>query len=485
MSIHELIPLLLPSGGSILSLESGPSVAAEEAGGAWPPGYQVIRRRVVPGGTGLPADEREPLPGLGRETDLSSDQPFAAVCYQRYSWIDGSPLDLINVVHGLLVPDGYFVCCIAREHRGGSSSRFLRRIDYFSAIAGRCGFSIVAPVPGPFDAGSGDRVLVLQKVARMPRWRLSLIDESELGNFLRLFSDSFGSELSPDLWRWKYSEGRGRAVVAKRGAALVAHYGSTLRTISYFGRPGVALQICDVMVDPRERGVMTKKGAMFMVTATYLEIHLGLQDFTIAYGFPNRRHMQLGERLGLYGEVARMVEVRWPAAVSKPRIRSGVSVFHELTAGVDHQVNRVWSQMRRDLEDAVVVVRDWEYIKYRYFSHPMRRYELFFVYHRLTRRTIGVLVLQKADGECELVDLVAPLKQLPLLVEQARRIAGGWGFSTLYCWITHHFAPHLAGSAGQVSALDVSVPTNTWVDGPAVEQLRGKWWLMSGDTEFR
>jgi hypothetical protein len=64
-------------------------------------------------------------------------------------------------------------------------------------------------------------------------------------------------------------------------------------------------------------------------------------------------------------------------------------------------------------------------------------------------------------------------------------MAGRWGFETLYCWATEHHAERFLCGVGVVNPLDVSVPTSVWLTGQSTEHLIDKWWLMSGDTEFR
>lgn len=72
-----------------------------------------------------------------------------------------------------------------------------------------------------------------------------------------------------------------------------------LRRIQGFGRSGMALQICDVMVDPAERGVMAKRGLVSITASTFLETHLEYLGHDLGYGFPHGRAMQVGERFGL------------------------------------------------------------------------------------------------------------------------------------------------------------------------------------------
>jgi hypothetical protein len=291
--------------------------------------------------------------------------------------------------------------------------------------------------------------------------------------------------MSAALWEWKYGDGRGCAVGARRSGRLVAHYGGTLRRVVIFGKEGVALQVCDAMVDRAERAVMTKSGVMHQVTATFLEIYQGLAGIPVAFGFPNARAMGLGTRLGLYAEVGAMQEVRWPALPARPRLRTRLRHVDPGRPEDREAVNRLWEAMRRDLSGALAVVRDWDYLAYRYLDHPEHRYEVLLVTSRLAGKLLGVLVLRRHATEVELLDFIAPLERRSLLVEQARRCAGLWGVPTVYCWMSRQHAQWLAADNGRVNDLDIRIPTNAWVrQDLTVAQLQDRWWLTSGDTDF-
>ncbi len=481
MLFSEHIKQLVPLGAKVLLLQSKARLQDEFEVAS----FDVRRRYLDEIDLGaLSGTAPDHMPDAAQNGE-ATDGPYLAIVLLHYRLTGASPIDLLNFVRASLERGGYFFCSVSVEGQVASRWSGSERLGFFLAIARRCGFSVTySEILDPNEA-SGEYGVILERESIDPRWGLYHLREADLPGFVNLFRDSFNAEVSLDLWRWKYGGGRGRTIVAKRGERLVAHYGSTIRSVSYFGEPGEAVQICDVMVDPRERGVMTKKGAMFITTATYLEAYLGLADYTIAYGFPNRRHMQLGEKLGLYGEVARMVEVRWPVSDGRPRLRTRVSFVERDHPKHGGEVDGLWGLMQRDLRDAVVVKRDWSYLRYRYFSHPTVHYEVICVRSRLSGTALGVMVLRRETDSCELVDIVAPLARLPWIIDQARRMAGRWGFPTLYCWATEHHAERFRCGGGVVNPLDVSVPTSVWLTGQSTDHLIDRWWLMSGDTEFR
>jgi len=330
----------------------------------------------------------------------------------------------------------------------------------------------------------GYALLRFQKT-KVPRWRVRNVCKENVSEVLKLFKSVFDEDMSLALWEWKYGEGRGQAILADREGQTVAHYGGMTRRIMYFGEPQLASQIGDVMVLPSERGVLTRHGPFFLTAATFPENYTGYgAKHLVGFGFPNGRAMKVAVRLGLYGEVGRMVEVSW--SPSRFGWMPGTHA-RQMNPDKDSQVvNQLWSGMESDLKEALVGVRDWPFLRYRYFLHPHKKYEIFIVQTRLMNKPLGVIVLQKhTNGACELMDVISPLKHIPTLVNQARRVAGEWEMTNLYCWITEQNSSHFASAEGKVSPLDIFIPTSIWTDGPSEDELQGKWWLMSGDTDFR
>ncbi len=82
------------------------------------------------------------------------------------------------------------------------------------------------------------------------------------------------------------------------------------RAIQLFGSPARAVQIGDVMVHPKQRGILTRKGPFFQAAANFLEHFVGQgKDFPIAFGFPSERAYRLAEHLGLYEKVGELMRV--------------------------------------------------------------------------------------------------------------------------------------------------------------------------------
>lgn len=336
------------------------------------------------------------------------------------------------------------------------------------------------------DGRYGYFLLKLRRTSR-PRWRVGRIDGANAVAMRGLFAEVFRHPMSETYWQWKYGEGRGAAVGVWEGGRLVAHYGGVARDIMFFGEPQSAAQSCDVMVAPRGRATLSRKGPLFLAAATYLESQLGYGNpHLLGVGFPSPRAWKAPARLGLYGgPVGRMLELSWPAERGRPSPTLALRPLDLDRAAARADADACWSAMRADLHDMIVGVRDANALHHRYTAHPDKMYRIFAVRRRLTGRVLGLFVLRPdAEGGCELMDVVGPLAAMPRLVAQARRAAASLGAARLFGWVVDNIRGYFPAGA-VVRDLEVNVPANAWTAGPPIETLIGKWWLTGGDTDFR
>lgn len=321
----------------------------------------------------------------------------------------------------------------------------------------------------------------------MPKWHPRILAANQMPQMLGLFKKTFDHDMTPATWQWKYGSNSGREIGVWRDNQLIAHYGGISRKILFFGEPQTAVQIGDVMVDAGERGTLSRKGPFFLMAATFLEHYIGYgKPYLVGFGFPNERAMKVAERLGLYTEVGRMVEFSWQPRSQLPLWGTRLQLIsHEQTDLATTAVNECWQRMAADMSTAMIGVRDWHYLQYRYLNHPNQHYQIILIKNRFGGRSRGVLVLRHDPHGCEIIDIIAPLNEISLLVLHARRLAGINGNSRLLCRITENFAAHFAAAGGLRQPLDIRIPASTWGAVPSADSLRDHWWLMSGDTDFR
>ncbi len=315
------------------------------------------------------------------------------------------------------------------------------------------------------------------------RWIIRDAGSEDRPQLLHLFSRAFGQNCSEALWDWKYAGGRGAASVATRNGQVVAHYGGTRRDVLSFGEPASFMQCTDTMVDPRERGVLSRKGAYFQVARAFLEKHVGRErPFAAAFGFPNARVMRLGELVGVQAAVDEIVEAVWGVGERSDFIHRPC----DPSRSADRRtIERLWRGMARDFRQSVIGVRDPEYLAYRYLRNPQYAYELLLVQTRRLRRVEGLVVLRREGKLMWLMDLVAPVEKFPLLVGHARFLAGAAGCGELRAWVSESHARLLAGAAERLERPGIRVPTCVITEGIPPAELDQRWWLTTGDAEFK
>jgi hypothetical protein len=317
-----------------------------------------------------------------------------------------------------------------------------------------------------------------------PRWTIHLACESDTSILQDLFCQAFDNRISTKLWEWKYAHNRGMGVLAKHQGSAIAHYGGILRKLCYFSRTVTGVQISDVMVSPRERGLLTKKGAFFKVAAAFPEYFVGYgSKALIGYGFPNMRHMRLAELMGLYKKVGQIYELSW----NTQRMKRAVTVNSRLIEPETDKeiINHLWKTMCTDLHDVIIGFRDWNYINHRYFQHPEIEYRVHLVYRRFINKPLGIAVLhQVSSSECRLIDLITPIENITTIITHVLNLVKTWGCETLKAWGSDIAKKNLNRINPEVTETDICIPTSIWTNGPQPDTIDGKWWLMYGDTDF-
>lgn len=416
------------------------------------------------------------------ESDALSDIVNEAAAAGAYPWIqiDGGVLakDTLTVMRSLnrLASVNAFLAVL----RPMDESDDLWMPSALDHVMAAVGWSLAEPAaPVPWISGPHR---LFHRCNAAPRYQLSVPQVADVPDCRALFERAFGHAVDPLLWEWKYGGGRGVSVIARRSERLLAHYGCVSREIRFRGQAARAVQICDVMVDPDERGLMTKTGAFYQVATASQDTIIGLDGrYLLGFGFPNDRHMILGRRSGLYAEVERLVELRWPS-VPHSRAWSTTARSVSITACSD-QIRVLWERMANDLTDHVVGVRDPGYLAYRYESHPGWAYESFLV-RRRWGKPLGLLVL-RCDGEvCRLIDVVGPMAHLPVLVRFAQGLSAAMGMKSLLFWVTSSQVPRFESTQPAMVPLDIRIPANQYRQRVAPADVQHRWWLVMGDTDF-
>ena len=301
-----------------------------------------------------------------------------------------------------------------------------------------------------------------------------------------LFEKSFETAFDNEIWRWKYELGNGKCVVARSepSGPIVSHYGGAPRQINYFGKMDKAIQVCDVMVLPEVRLQYGKNSLFFKTAATFLESEIGnTVGHLLGFGFPNKKAMNIALRLGLYEKTDDFLECIFPIAETKSSVEYKLLDIDPKNPAHQSAVDRLWDSMSPAFENGIIGVRNWEYVKYRYFDHPRG---ISGEFKRLllsdAHGDICAAFFLKEHDQCNLImDIICPFKditqyilKLSLLLNEVR----------LKIWITKGWSKTLEVAGIIENDLGIEIPSNYWNPGPSSEILYGAWWLTAGDMDF-
>ena len=301
-----------------------------------------------------------------------------------------------------------------------------------------------------------------------------------------LFEKSFETAFDHEIWRWKYELGNGKCVVARSepSGPIVSHYGGAPRQINYFGKMDKAIQVCDVMVLPEVRLQYGKNSLFFKTAATFLEREIGnTVGHLLGFGFPNKKAMNIALRLGLYEKTDDFLEFIFPIADTKSSVEYKLLDIDPKNPAHQSAVDRLWDSMSPAFENGIIGVRNWEYVKYRYFDHPRG---ISGEFKRLllsdAHGDICAAFFLKEHDQCNLImDIICPFKditqyilKLSLLLNEVR----------LKIWITKGWSKTLEVAGIIENDLGIEIPSNYWNPGPSSEILYGAWWLTAGDMDF-
>jgi hypothetical protein len=318
------------------------------------------------------------------------------------------------------------------------------------------------------------------------RWTVHDALEADDPELLVLFEEVFGHGMSLEQWRWKYAGTALRGTLLRRQGVLVGFFGGMPRPVQGPDRLYTAVQNGDVMVKPGERGVFTRHGAFYCVTAAFLDRYIGPgRRYEFGIGFPNQRHLSLGVKLGLYIQGDRMKTISWSPLPADSRLRWSWSREGKLEADRLGAVDALWRKMRADWTGWFIPVRNAARWRYRFLAHPAQGYELLLITRRLDGAPLAAVALREHPGHVEWLDYVGPRSQVRRAVLAARRFAGAVGAKPLTALCSESIAPLFAADAAAVEESSIAIPLR--VPEPGWHQpypWQGKLWLMGGDTDF-
>lgn len=223
---------------------------------------------------------------------------------------------------------------------------------------------------------------------------------------LELWKIAFNKELPLALWRWKYIDNpfgpRILLCVDEKDEAVTVMYGGIPYRANWRGRVVEIVQLMDIMSHPDYR----KTGLFVKSADAYFDYFGEGEDSVLLYGFPGAYHFDIGNR---YLKYTRVESGMGYYSAETDRLASATKIFAGKMGEVkrvDASFDRLWEKTRDVFP--LSVVRDREFLDWRFFSHPAREYSLLAYRTPITGELAGYAVLSIEGEEAKLVDLLAP-----------------------------------------------------------------------------
>ena len=216
----------------------------------------------------------------------------------------------------------------------------------------------------------------------------------------QLFQQVFGPPLSHDQWSWKYRLSLHNEVlpmVACNSMGKIVGHAGALYLCGIRGNRDIPfLQICDVMVDPTERGHLGDRNLYTRMIRQLFERLAQRFPNALAYGFPGIRPFKLGKYAGVYERIERARETVIAARKPSP------SLIVKPCPLVENRLDSLWYRLRSHY--SLAVIRNRTYLDWRYKDHPTAEY------HRVNLfswgRHSGWIVYRPLADKSLLVDLL-------------------------------------------------------------------------------
>ncbi len=300
-----------------------------------------------------------------------------------------------------------------------------------------------------------------------------LADQRDL---IELFETVFGHTITPRMWAWKYRPpwtNRHYCWVGICDRKVIGYFGCVPLRGWIKGREVPFFQFADFMVHPKYR----RKYDYFSLGLEALVEDLGgTHPEYLIYGFSDHRAFLGFRRSGLGGLVEKAV-IRHVHPTGTP-CAEGLEIRD--WGWREDSIEQVWERQRDDLE--IGLVRDVQYLSWRYGGHPVFSYRLFGV-HR-DGQPVGWMVIGN-DGagkhggpkEIPVVDMLLPED----LIRPAMETLAGHLDHALITWLPARVAPGLTKQQQETGTHVFHFRKDSIVD---TEHLRQHLYYTMGDVDW-
>lgn len=318
----------------------------------------------------------------------------------------------------------------------------------------------------------------------MQNYDLRVCHEDDWPALSGLFELVFHQPRTIAEWQWKFGASRqllgdgllpAQSFVAldERGQ-IVAHAGAVTLPGWFRGRSIPFVQVCDVMVHPEHRGGLGQRNLFTLLLRASLQRVAEDLPGAFRYGFPGRGPYLVGERARVYERIEVAIETEVP--VCPPRLPFWRVAPLELG---DPRLDTRWLRARHDL--CLSLVRDGDYLRWRYRDNPTADYRLTGVW--FVGRLVGWVVSRRQGGRLLVVDFLLP----PFAFSRGVRAAVAHvaatesGLAGVCIWAPETLRRRLGPSGRQTEAVTANM---SWMSSVETREARDGLFYTMGDVDI-
>lgn len=235
--------------------------------------------------------------------------------------------------------------------------------------------------------------------------------EDDFESVLKLFRNVFNKKITKEYWNWRYEVfGKPIRFVATDKRKIVGFYIVHPIPIKINDIISKAIFSMTVMTDPRFRG----KG-IFPKLAELIYQHAINEGYKLAIGFPNINSSKIHfEKLG-WQNFGKMEE--FEKIITSRIFQSKYDEYQiEKLDEINEEIDKIWNENKNEFK--FIIPRDTKYIKWRYVTHPLEKYqdypnfkyEIFII--KKNKQSIAYFILKKFGNEkIHLIDFFGKLNE--------------------------------------------------------------------------
>lgn len=307
--------------------------------------------------------------------------------------------------------------------------------------------------------------------------------------FIALHQEIFGGRFNPQWYQWKYHDHENPSLgLWTDTGQLIAHCGGVARSLWCKQETVRALQITDVMVHPRWRAILSRRGPFYWVCYLLYHDQIGQgRAAQLGYGFPSQRHLQLATKLQLSFDGGSIWQLHWPSVPNSPAWFWRYRILRADEAQWSSAIEHAWRTMHAHTRHLCIGERSLSNIRWRYAKHPEHDHVYLSLERPWSRTSRGIAIVRRhADLDRGLwwLDWIGPPEQIQEALAMVRQYAADHQFTEVLAWGSNRVREALRNTLqySETPIAGLGIPSASFGIAQPVDQQ--PWWWTAGDTDF-